>query len=730
MHASDKPHLYIESEVIASERLQTRPPRSGAHLTESGADFVLRSPHASKVLVCLVDEDEDGNRSERRYALRRAPHFWQGHIPGVQAGQLYGYRIEGVWNPQIGQMSNPAKFLLDPYARAVTGTPQLSSALYGCKVDEDFLPIEPLEINEEDSLPFMPCGVLTEEKPREVKHPYTRRRDMVVYEAHVKGFTQLAPDVPEDERGTYKGFAHPSVISYIKDLGVTTVELLPIHAKMDEPFLTQRGLTNYWGYNTLAYFAPELSYATLAAQEAGGAAVIDEVKAMVDAYHEAGLEIILDVVYNHTCEGKLDGTTVSWRGIDQSSYYMSDQHDPGRYLDTTGCGNSLDFRRQSVMKMTLDSLRYWVQEIGVDGFRFDLAATLGRNGEVFDSHHPFYMALVTDPVLSSVKLVNEPWDLGPMGWQTGNFPGPTCDWNDYFRDSAREFWLGSASAAYHGRPSRDMRDFATRLAGSADLFGLGRAPGGRGPVASVNFVTAHDGFTLRDLVSYNEKHNEANLEENKDGTDTNRSWNHGVEGEASADIEALRRRSMRNLLGTLVLSAGTPMLVAGDEFGRTQGGNNNSYCQDNEISWVNWECEPWQEDLRETVRYLLDVRACHEVLRPEAFYTNAVFEGDEIAELAWFDAFGQLMPDYCWFDPNYPVLQMLRSGFEYDGSDVLLVFNRSSQPQAVTLPQGRGTNYKLMWDSSWERPRDSHEVYSPAARTRLEANSMRLFLSN
>ncbi|MBR5950468.1 MAG: glycogen debranching protein GlgX, partial [Actinomycetaceae bacterium] len=569
-----------------------------------------------------------------------------------------------------------------------------------------------------------------EETQREIKRPYIHRHNTVIYEAHVKGFTQLLGSVPEEERGTYKGFAHPSVISYIKDLGVTSVELLPIHAKMDEPFLRKRGLTNYWGYNTLAYFAPEPSYATVAAQQAGGAAVIDEVKAMVDAYHDAGLEIILDVVYNHTCEGDTSGVTVSWRGIDQSSYYMSDQHDPSCFLDTTGCGNSLDFRRQSVIKMALDSLRYWVQEIGVDGFRFDLATTLGRNGETFDSHHPFYMALVTDPILSTVKLINEPWDIGPMGWQTGNFPGPTCDWNDLFRDSVREFWLGSAASAARGEFSKDMRDFATRLAGSADLFGLGRAPGGRGPIASINFVTAHDGFTLRDLVSYNAKHNEMNGENNRDGTDNNRSWNHGVEGQASGDVERLRRRSMRNLLGTLVLSAGTPMLVAGDEFGRTQGGNNNSYCQDNEISWVNWEREPWQEDMRETLRYLLNVRARHEVFRPEAFYTNAVLDGDEIAELAWFDAFGELMPDYCWFDPNYPVLQMLRSGFEYGEPDVLIVFNRSSEAQAVTLPHGRGTNFELVWDSAWERPRGVCELYAPAARTRLDAHSMRLFLSN
>lgn len=736
MTSSADSNSTLEYDALAAAGALTRPVELGAHIVGDGVDFAVRAPNASRVMVCLVDEDPDGQLIERRFSLHRNVDHWAGHVAGVGAGQRYGFRVDGAWMPEAGMVFNPAKLLLDPYARAITGAPKLGPALYGHKVDEELHLLPERERSDIDSLESISLGVVLADEPRPITHPFTARRDTIIYEAHVKGFTKLHPEVPEAERGTYRGMAHPSVINYIKDLGVTAVELLPIHAKMDEPFLAGKGLTNYWGYNTLAYFAPEPSYATEAARAAGPQAVVDEVKSMVDAYHEAGLEVLLDVVYNHTCEGGADGPTVSLRGIDQTSYYMSDQHDPSRFLDTTGCGNSLDFRRRTVITMVLDSLRYWVNNIGVDGFRFDLAATLGRNGEQFDPHHPFYIALVTDPVLRHVKLINEPWDLGPLGWQTGNFPGPTCDWNDYFRNTVRDFWISGPRSFTEGRSAHDVRDFATRLSGSADLFGRGRTPGGRGPVASINYVTAHDGFTLHDLVSYDQKHNEANQEDNQDGTSFNRSWNHGFEGvegggePVPATVAAARRRTMRNLLGTLIFSAGTPMILAGDEIGRSQGGNNNSYCQDNEISWVNWELDEWQRDQHDTVRYLLRQRRDNPVLRPNFFYTHEAVSGDSVPQLVWYDAFGFQMPDWCWFDPNYPVLQMLRSGGGDGGRDGLIIFNRSLDSQAVTLPEGRDESFELVWDSTWERPLDVRENYAPGARTRLDPTSMRLYLTN
>ncbi len=724
-------------DAVPADPTVARPVVLGAHAAGNGVDFALRAPNASHVLLCLIDDGPDGSIVERRYELARQIEFWSGHVAGIGEGQRYAYRVEGAWAPEAGMVFNPNKLTLDPYARAVTGAPVLGPELYGHAVGDDLRPsAHPFAKSELDSARSMCYGVILGDDTREIRHPYTLRRQTILYEAHVKGFTQLHPDVPEAERGTYKGMAHPAVIDYIRDLGVTAVELLPIHAKMNEPFLESKGLTNYWGYNTLAFFAPEPSYATAAARQAGPKAVVDEVKAMIDAYHEAGLEIVLDVVYNHTCEGGIDGPTVSFRGIDQSSYYMSDQHNPSRYLDTTGCGNSLDFRRQTVIRMVLDSLRYWVTQIGVDGFRFDLAATLGRNGEHFDPHHPFYMALVSDPVLQHVKLINEPWDVGPMGWQTGNFPGPTCDWNDHFRNTVRRFWVTGPRAFHEGRSATDMRDFATRLAGSADLFGRGRTPGGRGPVSSINFVTAHDGFTLHDLVSYNHKHNEANLEDNRDGSSHNLSWNHGYEGIYAADtpapstVSTARRRTMRNLLGTLILSAGTPMILAGDEIGRSQGGNNNSYCQDSPISWTNWELQDWQRNQHDTVRYLLAQRRDNPVLRPHFFYTHETEPSDPVPQLVWYDAFGYQMPDWCWFDPNYPILQMLRSGGGTGGRDALIIFNRSLDSQAVTLPEGREDTFELVWDSAWERPLDIREDYAPGARTRLGPTSMRLYLTN
>ncbi|MDY5154067.1 glycogen debranching protein GlgX [Actinobaculum suis] len=722
----------------ASERAfppRNAPVRLGAHIADSGVDFAVTAPNATAVDLCLFTMSA-GRLQETRYALHRTGEVWAGHVANARAGQEYGYRVHGPWEPERGMCFNPAKLLLDPYGRAVTGTPKLCRELYAHKVDDTLKPASyPLARDDADSAPYQARSVVMAPRASEPHHPYTPWDETVIYEAHVKGFTAQLDCIPEPLRGTYSGFAHPAVTDYLRAIGVTAVELLPIHAKMSEPFLTQKGMTNYWGYSTLSYFAPEPSYATETAQLAGPVAVVQEVKDMVARLHDAGLEVILDVVYNHTCEGGVYGPAISWRGFGQTSYYMQAPDNAGAFYDTTGTGNSLDFRRQTVLRMTLDSLRYWVQEIGVDGFRFDLAATMARKGEQFDPHHPFYMALATDPVLSNVKLINEPWDLGPNGWQTGNFPRPTADWNDRFRDTVRSFWVSDQRAIAHGGLGGDLRDLATRLSGSADMFGQGRWPGGRGPNASINFITAHDGFTMRDLVSYDRKHNDANAEDNRDGTDNNRSWNHGFEGDGTAEnpvpptVLQARAQTCRNLIGTLLFSAGTPMLLAGDEFGNTQHGNNNTYCQDNEISWLNWDLTEEQRNSQATVAYLLRLRAEHRVLRPADFFTQTPSRSDSLPDLTWYADTGEPMPEHRWFDPANRVLQMLRSGRDRD-ADALIVINGSAQEVRIVLPEGRGNPYNLAWDSTWEKPRESEQAYRPGAATVIAPNSMRLYFAN
>ncbi|WIK59371.1 glycogen debranching protein GlgX [Actinotignum urinale] len=722
----------------APERTQeavSRPLRLGAHLVEGGADFAVLAPHATAVELCLIDKSGP-SLQERRFKLHPHNGTWSAFIPGVRAGQEYGYRVHGLWDPDQGMRFNPAKFLLDPYARAVTGSPELTPELYAHHVNEALSPTQNPPVRENlDSLKYMCRGVVVPQTPPTTKQLFTPWEKTVIYETHVKGFTQQLELIPEPLRGTYSGLAHPVSTDYLRSLGVTTIELLPIYAKMSEPFLTQRDLSNYWGYSTLSYFAPEPSYATQIAQMNGPLAVIQEVKDMVARLHEAGLEVILDVVYNHSCEGGVDGPTISWRGFGQTSYYMQQPNYAGGFYDTTGCGNSFDFRRQAVLKMTLDSMRYWVTDIGVDGFRFDLSSTLARKGDQFDPNHPLFMAMATDPVLSNVKLINEPWDMGPNGWQTGNFPPPTADWNDRFRDSIRQFWVADQGAIANGHPGTDLRDLATCIAGSADLFSHGRASGGRGPLASINFVTAHDGFSLRDLVSYNGKHNEANKEDNRDGTDNNRSWNHGVEGDEggamTGSLLERRTRTMRNLLGTLLFSSGVPMIYGGDEMGDTKFGNNNSYCQDSEISWLNWDVEPWQQDLAETTAFLIRLRQDHRVLRPSSFYTETVDDSkDQLPDLMWYGNDGNPMPDYRWFDPTNRCVQVLRSGAEQD-ADALVIINGSDQYVPVRLPESRGTPYALTWDSTWRRPIiDSTRVYEPGASTVVDPMSIRLFFAN
>lgn len=704
------------------------PPRLGVHLRGQGVDVAVMASHATAVDVCFVDHMY--HASERRFRLRRSDHgIWTGHVPGIRAGQAYGFRVHGRWDPAQGLRHNPAKLLLDPYARAITHTPQLHPALFSHVVDADLKPDSSFQADQRDSAEVAALGVVVEEHTAFIDRPNTPWDQTVIYEAHVVGLTKTLPGIPEELRGTYAGAAHPVTINHLKTLGITAVEFLPIHAKMTEPFLATQGKENYWGYNTLSYFTPEPSYAMAASRAAGPQAVLAEVTGMVKLLHEAGLEVILDVVYNHTCEAGTDGPTVSWRGLDNSMYYRHDAGHPGQLIDTTGCGNSLDFRRMPVIQLTLDSLRYWVEQIGVDGFRFDLAVTLGREGDSFNHMHPLYVAMATDPILSGVKLINEPWDVGHGGWRTGQFPAPTADWNDRFRDTLRSFWVTEPAALIHGGQGGDQRDLATRIAGSADLFGHGRIPGGRGVYASVNFITAHDGFTMHDLVSYNHKHNEANGEDNRDGTDNNRSWNHGVEGPTEdPKIRASRRQSMRNMFASLIFSVGTPMITAGDELMKTQGGNNNAYSQNNATSWICWDLDEDQRNMYETVSYLLRLRRDHRVFRPTSFYTGN-HEGDVIPDIAWLDRTGTFMPDYKWFDPNVRLIQALRSGSGQD-ADVLLVVNGHPSPRVVQLPQGRGTPFRLEWCSTWETPRRTATTYAPGAMTRVPPLSFTLFFAN
>ncbi|MCA0337427.1 MAG: glycogen debranching protein GlgX [Actinobacteria bacterium] len=687
-------------------------PAPGVTLVEGGADACVYAGHADQVEVCLFDAGDSAGTSERRLPLTERAHgWWFGFVPGMGVGQRYGFRVSGPWQPGHGQRHNPAKLLLDPYARALEGEVTWGAPVYGHDVDAETWRGNPESPSRLDSAGSMPRGVVVRDgfDWEGDRPPLISRSESVIYETHVVNLTKNLPGVPAHLRGTYAGLAHPATIAHLKGLGVTAVELLPIHAFTHEPALVQRGLTNHWGYNTLGFFAPHAPYA--AATDPQG--VLDEFKGMVKLLHRAGLEVILDVVYNHTAEQDRHGATLSFRGLDNRAYYRLDER--GQDIDVTGCGNTLDLRHPIVCRMALDSLRYWVQECHVDGFRFDLAVALGRGrGDEYDPDHPFLVAARTDPVLSRVKLIAEPWDVGIHGWRTGQFPPPFSEWNDRYRDSVRTFWLSDARGQLAGESGHGVQDLATRLAGSRDLFGTHD----RGPTASINFVAAHDGFTLADTTAYDVKHNLANGEDNRDGTEGNRSWNHGVEGVTlDEDVLALRRRSHRNLLGTLLLSAGIPMINAGDEFGRSQGGNNNPYCQDNEISWFDWDLEPWQEDMIATTRHLLAIRRDHPALRQRTWSLGRQVHDDGSMDLAWFGADGWAM-DGGWHDPWSRTLQMLVNGAWLGRQSVLVVLHGGIHDVEVRLPDVPGlTAYRLLWDSVWERPQEAGAPRPPGPVT-------------
>ena len=697
-------------------------PRPGVTLVDGGADVAVYAGHADAVELCLFDPGDRAGTSERRVPLlERAHGWWFGFVPGVHAGQRYGFRAHGAWSPDQGLRHNPAKLLLDPYAKALDGKVRWGPEVYGHVVDKGWHGDGEL-ISDLDSRGRMPRCVVVDDRfdwEGDVA-PNRSRSESVIYEAHVRNQTVLHPGVPPELRGTYAGLAHPASIAHLTDLGVTAVELLPIHAFTHEPHLVRRGLTNHWGYNTLGFFAPHAPYA--AASDPRG--VVDELKGMVKLLHREGIEVILDVVYNHTAEQDRTGATLSWRGLDQRAYYRLDER--GRDIDVTGCGNTMDLRHPVVCRMVLDSLRYWVQEYHVDGFRFDLAVALGRGrGDEFDPDHPFLVALRTDPVLSAVKLIAEPWDVGMHGWRTGQFPPPFMEWNDRYRDAVRRFWVGDVRAQLHHRPGHGLQELATRLAGSRDLFGHRD----RGPTASINFVAAHDGFTTADLVAYDHKHNEANGENNHDGSHGNGSWNHGVEGPTDdPQVLAARSLAIRNLLGTLLLSTGIPMINAGDELGRSQGGNNNPYCQDTSTSWINWDLEPWQQDLLATTSHLTRVRQALPALRQRVWAMGRQVHDDGTRDMEWYAADGAPMGDR-WAE-GHRLVQLYVAGAWMGWDSALLVVNGGVHDVEVTLPTAPGAEaYRLLWDSTWPRPRDGGDPMSPGPVT-VGATSLQVYAAS
>ena len=676
----------------------------GASYDGAGVNFALYSQVAQKVELCLFDEHDAETRIEM---TEQNSYVWHNYIPGLQPGQRYGYRVYGPYDSMHGLRCNPNKLLLDPYAKAIEGNIDGDESLFSYWFKS---PDDTSAMNDLDSAahtmksavinPYFDWG--------NDQHPYISYHDSVIYEAHVRGMTNLNMDVPPDIRGTYAGLAYPSVIEYLKKLGITAIELMPIHQFVNDSFLQEKGLSNYWGYNTIGFFAPHNAYSS--SGERGEQ--VNEFKSMVKAYHRAGMEVILDVVYNHTAEGNHMGPTLSFKGIDNASYYRLVEGDQQHYFDTTGTGNSLLMRSPHALQLITDSLRYWVTEMHVDGFRFDLAATLARQFQEVDKLSAFFDIVEQDPIISRVKLIAEPWDLGSGGYQVGGFPSSWSEWNGRYRDTVRDFWRSQPST---------LPEFASRLMGSSDLYQVN----GRRPVASVNFITAHDGFTMNDLVSYNEKHNEANGEGNRDGESNNRSWNCGVEGPTNIpDVNDLRQRQMRNMFATLLFSQGIPMICGGDEVARTQQGNNNAYCQDNEISWTNWHLDKGRKELLAFVSKLIHLRLDHPVLHRRRFFTGRE-PGDDsnmIPQVEWFDHTGSIMDMDDWQNTHAFSMMIYLNGSDIPevdwygnrmvDNDFILIFNAHYEPIMFTLPDERyGRKWQLVVDThNPDEPELSYEA--------------------
>ena len=664
----------------------------GATWDGAGVNFAVFAADAEKVELCLFDSAADEIEARRVELEAVTNEVWHCYLPGLRPGQLYGYRVAGPFNPSHGLRFNHHKLLLDPYARAVGRTLRWSDAVFGFPA-ENGLPRSASDtdlLDERDSAPFAPLGAVVEGvfDWGEDKRPNTPWADTVIYEAHVKGMTVQHPAVPAALRGTYLGLASEPAIDHLLDLGVTAIELLPVHHHVNEARLEKLGLRNYWGYNTLGFFAPEPAYAADRTPEG----VIAEFKQMVKALHAAGIEVLLDVVYNHTAEGNERGPTLSLRGFANHRYYRLEK-DRSRFQNYTGTGNTVDTRDQRALQMIADSLRYWVEEMHVDGFRFDLTSALARESDAFETGSGFFDAVQQDPVLSRVKLIAEPWDTDPGGYAVGRCPTGWSEWNGKFRDDVRQFWKGD---------SGKIASIATRLSGSSDYYNHT----GRAPMASVNFVTSHDGFTLHDLVSYERKHNMANGEHNRDGDNHNNSRNYGVEGPTQApEINELRQRQKRNFFATLLLSAGTPMIASGDELGKTQRGNNNAYCQDNELSWLDWRLDPEVEQLLAFVKFLIRLRRENASLRRKTFFTGTVTDGVEFKDIAWFTPEGSEMLAQHWRESERRALGVL-AGPQQGGKPLLLLLNASPRAIDFQLPPAlAGTHWQILFDTAHDEAR-------------------------
>ena len=693
----------------------------GASYDGAGVNFALFSRMAEKVELCLFDEQDNETRVE---LTEQNSYVWHIYLPGIQPGQRYGYRVYGPYNPANGQWCNPNKLLLDPYAKAIEGNIDGDESLYSYWFNDSD---NPNNMNDLDSAahtmksavinPFFDWG--------NDQHPFIPYSDSVIYEAHVRGMTNLNKNVPPEIRGTYAGLAHPSVIEYLKKLGITAIELMPIHQFVNDPFLQEKGLNNYWGYNTIGFFAPHNAYSS----QGQRGEQVNEFRAMAKGFHAAGIEVTRDVVYNHTAEGNHMGPTLSFKGIDNQAYYRLVDNDQMHYFDTTGTGNSLLMRSPQTLQLITDSLRYWVQEMHVDGFRFDLAATLARQFQEVDKLSAFFDIVQQDPIISRVKLIAEPWDLGSGGYQVGGFPPNWSEWNGHFRDCVRDFWRSQPST---------LPEFASRIMGSSDLY----QHNGRKPVASVNFVTAHDGFTLNDLVSYNNKHNEANGEDNRDGESHNRSWNCGVEGPTTIrDVNELRHRQMRNMFSTLLLSQGIPMICGGDEVARTQLGNNNGYCQDNEISWTHWKLKDYQKDMCEFVSKLVHLRLEHPVLHRRRFFTgrDANMAPDALPQVEWFDHNGNIMDLEAWSNTHAFSIMVFLNGSDIPepdwygntmvDNDFILIFNAHYEPIMFTLPEEQyGRKWKLIVDT--HNPKGPELNYEAGFAITAQSRSFMLLMSD
>jgi isoamylase len=657
----------------------------GATWDGAGTNFALFSEVAEQVELCLFGDDARGEGGETRIPIGEVDGLvWHCYLPGVEPGQRYGYRVHGPYQPERGHRCNPSKLLLDPYGKAVEGQVTWHQAVYSYQHGN------PSVLNTDDSAAYMPRNVVInpyfdwgDDRP-----PRTPYHETLIYEAHVRGLTRLHPEVPAEQQGSYAGLAHPAVIDHLTRLGVTAVELMPVHQSVPEPGLVRRGLTNYWGYNTIAFLAPDNRYSSSGTPYGH----VAEFKAAVKALHAAGIEVILDVVYNHTAEGGGLGPTLSFRGIDNAAYYQLASGNPQSYLDYTGCGNSLNVRNPHPLQLIMDSLRYWILDMHVDGFRFDLAAALARELHDVDRLSAFFDLVQQDPAVSQVKLIAEPWDVGQGGYQVGHFPPLWTEWNGQYRDTVRDFWRGRAAT---------LPEFASRLTGSSDLY----ETSARRPVASVNFITCHDGFTLRDLVSYDRKHNEANGDYNRDGTDDDRSWNCGAEGPTDDPaVNELRARQVRNFLVTLFCSQGVPMLLAGDEMSRTQRGNNNAYCQDNEVSWIDWEAAGKQQDLIDFTCMLSELRRAHPVFRRRRFFSGQA-AADGLQDIVWLTPAGRTMTDNDWqtgyarslsvFLNGDAITEPGPRGERVRDDSFLLLFNANREPVTFTVP---GVRFGAGWE--------------------------------